>query len=217
MAGHYLPTILETSIESPVSFPVSVTFWPAYFWRSSRFWLSIWKTLPLLTKTYLLPLLMHARVQSLSEARSAWAARIFAWLAPHALSEIFPVHVAPKQDVANKAAANASLEIIWNTPERLDRSKGKVCLPNGATSRAVWTRWQRAGVGRLQTWLDGAGKSPNEQVKKSACSTWCESISNPNRHQLAATTSLRYLNCRASADNSFRSPGRSRPATPYRA
>jgi curli biogenesis system outer membrane secretion channel CsgG len=29
--GRYLATMLVTSIESPVSFPVSVTFWPAYF------------------------------------------------------------------------------------------------------------------------------------------------------------------------------------------
>jgi hypothetical protein len=117
-AGRYLATMLVTSMDSPVSFPVSVTFMPAYFWRSSRFWLSIWKTLPLLTKTYLLPLLMHASVQSLSEARSEWAARIFAWLTPHALSEIFPVHVAPKQDVDSKAVTKAILEIIWNTPSR---------------------------------------------------------------------------------------------------
>jgi hypothetical protein len=28
--GRYLPTMLVTSMESPVSFPASVTFWPAY-------------------------------------------------------------------------------------------------------------------------------------------------------------------------------------------
>jgi len=48
----------------------------------------------------------------LSEARSEWAARIFAWLTPHALSEIFPVHVAPKQHVASKIIAKVILEII---------------------------------------------------------------------------------------------------------
>jgi hypothetical protein len=41
-------------------------------------------------------------------------ARILAWLAPHALSEIFPVHVAPKQDVASKAVTKVILDTIWN-------------------------------------------------------------------------------------------------------
>jgi len=31
LADRYLATILATCIESPVSVPVSVTFWPAYF------------------------------------------------------------------------------------------------------------------------------------------------------------------------------------------
>jgi hypothetical protein len=96
----------------------------------------------LLTRTYLLPLLMQASVQSLSEVRSAWAARIFVWLTPHALSEIFPVHIAPKQDVASKAVAKVILEIIWNTPGKLDRHKWKVC-PSKRKNAEGWATHHR--------------------------------------------------------------------------
>src|ERR1700690_3107795 len=68
---------------------------------------------------------MHASVQSLSELRSAWGARIFAWLTPHALSEILPVHVAPKQDVASKAVAKVILEIILEHSQRVRQAHGE--------------------------------------------------------------------------------------------
>jgi hypothetical protein len=132
--------------------------------------------LPLLTRTYLLPLLMHPSVQSLSELSSAWAARIFAWLAPHALSEIFPVHVAPKQDVASKAIAKVILEIILEHSRTLDQREGKVCPLNKATHGTLWTRptirvkqpetEHSVSVDKLQTWLAGGGESPHEQVLK---------------------------------------------------
>jgi len=122
----------------------------------------------LLTRTYLLPLLMQASVQSLSEVRSAWAARIFVWLTPHALSEIFPVHIAPKQDVASKAVAKVILEIIWNTPGKLDRHKWKVCPSKRKNAEGWATHHPHAAardqaqrsVGKLQSSRDGGGKSP---------------------------------------------------------
>jgi hypothetical protein len=44
-----------------------------------------------------------------------------------------------KQDIASKATAKVIVEIIWNTPKRLDRRKGKVCPPNRATTRVIET------------------------------------------------------------------------------